>query len=87
MSIIRNHVVGECAANYQRNGLGVQMRNYKTTKHTCSSFVCALRNVFLNGTQKDTGILIVVPINYRKSFLLNPFNSRSKILIILVGTG
>ena len=41
------------------------------------------RNVFLNDTQQDASILIVGSINYGKSYLLDPFNSRSKKLTIL----
>ena len=45
------------------------------------SFSCALRNVFLKSTQKDTNILIVRPTNCGKSSLLNPIELMFKVFV------
>ena len=59
----------------------VQPTEKEALQNKKAKFSCALRNVFLKSTQKDTNILIVRPTNCGKSFLLNPIELMFKVFV------
>ena len=83
ISIIRNHVAGQCAANCQGEWLKCAKEVLQNNKTNVFFFARTLRNPFLKRRQKNKNILIAEPTNCGKSFLLNPIEPMLKAFVNL----